>query len=151
MATASYQKKKMECKLKRKKIMIYRAVQQKRKMKGPPGTKVRKNKLAGINKIKRPSSAASTGILNDLLKKDAATKTSTINQRPSTVGSNQRRKKKKRGPRKLNDDEVHHLYRLSVSPLILPPTRPSPHKAVRPSNAPKGKSKSDAGAVCNYR
>ena len=143
----------MECKMKRKKIMIYRAVQQKRKMKGPPGTKVRKNKLAGINKIKRPSSAASTGILNDLLKKDAATKTSTINQRPSTVGSNQRRKKK-RGPRKLNDDEVHHLYRLSVSPLILPPTRPSPHKAVRPSNAPKGKvnqKRRRSKCSCNYR
>ena len=44
-------------------------------------------------------------------------------QRPQTTGGGGRRPKRLK-PHTLNNDEIHHLYRLSVSPLIMPPLRP---------------------------
>jgi hypothetical protein len=127
---------------KKVRILEFREIQERRKKKGPPGHKKRKNPLAGGGKAGRkraslrPVSAAHTGALIALQKKEAAA------ARPRTAASamtvQERTKKRLRlkalKRNRLNSDEVHHLYRLSVSPLIMPPERPPGNKAVKPKN-----------------
>jgi hypothetical protein len=142
LANLKNKEKKMKVKEMKKSILQYRRVQAHRLMHGPPGKKQRKNKLAGANKSKRrPTSAASTGILIDMQKREKLKKI----QEERLSEKNQQKKRphtsigaKRIKPHTLNADEIHHLYRLSVSPLIMPPERPVEHYAVKPSNAPKG-------------
>jgi len=69
MEKKHYEKKKLLTVQKKKNILIYRSAQARRKMKGPPGHKTRKNVLASGKKKLRPMTAANSGTLFDLLKK----------------------------------------------------------------------------------
>ena len=79
---ARHEERLKELAVKKVRILEYREIQARRKKKGPPGHKKRKNPLARRKKKKlRPVSAAHTGALVELQKKEAAA------ARPRTAAS----------------------------------------------------------------
>jgi hypothetical protein len=108
MAKRHHEIKREKVRKKRKKILEYRIIQAHRKSHGPPGHVKRKNPLAQGGKKLRPVSAASTGVLIDLQRKDKAEERS--QQRPRTTSTEDGRRKRRKIPEhKLNQDEIHHL------------------------------------------
>jgi hypothetical protein len=108
----------------------YRQTQKMRTKHGPPGSRKRPKpkKKAKFFTEEKSKSAKFESVLEP---KDESKRKATRKRSSTSHG------RRKRTP-KLSTDDIAHLYRLSVSPLVNPPPRPDLWEAIRPTSAPKG-------------
>ena len=128
------EEKRKQVKLMKIKNARYREEQKRRVKHGPPGSRKplklkKKPKYFAKDKSANAKSGPIVSVLNPP-KKDSHLHHH--KQRPKTTSAKRSRRNR------MSQDDIAALYRLSVSPLVNPPTRHGNWQAIRPTSAPKG-------------